>query len=276
MIKNLVLVGCGHMGYAMLRTWVERKAAETIWVVTPEPETLRGYGNTLALAPANQAAICHAMMASALPENLNPDAIIFAVKPQILESVLAEYRRFQESLFLSVAAGKKLAIYTKVLGASARVVRVMPNLPAKVGAAASLLVAGKRAKPRDRAIAEMLFSMLGTVDWLPKENLMDTATALSGCGPAYFYLLADVMAKIGAEMHLPLELAARLSKQTLIGSAVLWQQDSESARTLYQNIAVKGGLTEAAILKLQDGDALEKLMRKALKAAAKRGKELSA
>lgn len=266
MIKNLVLVGCGHMGFAMLQPWVLKHAAETIWVITPDAQSLRGL---------QEKGVHHVAYPHTLPPDITPDVIVFAVKPQILGDVLKEYAGYKDSLFLSVAAGKKLNVYAANLGSTARVVRVMPNLPAKVGEGATLLVANANVTADDKSHAEKLISMLGTIAWLSDEALMDAATALSGCGPAYFYLLTDIMGQVGHEMGLPKELALTLARQTMIGSAALWKVEPEAAHTMHQNIAVKGGMTEAALAELQQNDALKALLRKALMAASERGKKLS-
>lgn len=266
MIKNLVLVGCGHMGFAMLQPWLQKSAAENIWVVTPDAASLRGL---------QEKGARHVAYPNTLPPDVTPDVIMFAVKPQIIEEVIAEYRHYQSSLFLSVAAGTPVTTYEKILGAQARVVRVMPNLPARVGEAATLMVANGNVTLPDIQHAEKLLAMLGSIAWLKDESLMEVATALSGCGPAYFYLLSDVLGELGHDMGLPRELALTLAKQTMLGSAALWKQDALPAHTMHQNIAVKGGMTEAALLQLTQDNALKNLMRKALVAASERGKKLS-
>ncbi|MBY0428880.1 MAG: pyrroline-5-carboxylate reductase [Alphaproteobacteria bacterium] len=266
MIKNLVLVGCGHMGFAMLQPWVLKHAAENIWVITPDAASLHGL---------QEKGVRHVAYPNTLPPDVKPDVIMFAVKPQILEDVIAEYTPYKESLFLSVAAGKKISVYESRLGAHARIVRVMPNLPAKVGEAATLLVANSQVTMVDIQHTEKLLGMLGTTSWLKDESLMDVATALSGCGPAYFYLLSDILGELGHDMGLPKDLASALAKQTMIGSAALWKQEQSPAHTMHQNIAVKGGLTEAALHELTQHDALKTLMRQALLAASERGKKLS-
>ena len=253
------------MGFAMLQPWVLKFAAENIWVITPDVNSLHGL---------QEKGVRHVAYPNTLPPDIQPDVIMFAVKPQILEEVIAEYTPYKESLFLSVAAGKPISVYEKRLGANARIVRVMPNLPAKVGEAATLLVANSHVTMVDIQNTEKLLGMLGTTAWLKDESLIDVATALSGCGPAYFYLLSDILGQLGHEMGLPKDLATALAKQTMVGSAALWKQEQLPAHTMHQNIAVKGGLTEAALAELMQQDALKNLMRKALIAASERGKKL--
>lgn len=268
MINNLVLVGCGHMGYAMLRPWVKGKAAARITVVTPERDTLHGL---------EAEGVMYAPGADAVQD---ADVVVFAVRPQILGDVLTGYQKLAgRSLFISIAAGKKLAFYEAGLGAGIRagirMVRAMPNLPAKYGEGATLLVKNAAATSADAALSEKLLGVLGKAAWLDNENLMDAATALSGCGPAYFYYLADQLAAVGAGLGLPADLSRDLARQTLLGSATLWRAENESAETLYRNIAVSGGMTEAALSVMQENDALKALLRKALEAAVARGKVLA-
>lgn len=255
------------MGFAMLQPWVAKHAAENIWVVTPDTASLRGM--------QEKEGVRHVAYPNTLPSDVIPDVIMFAVKPQMLEDVIAEYTLYKNSLILSVAAGKSISVYEKKLSPNARIVRVMPNLPAKVGEAATLLVANSQVTMVDIQNTEKLLGMLGTTAWLKDESLMDVATALSGCGPAYFYLLSDILGELGHELGLPKDLSAALAKQTMIGSAALWKQEMMPAHTMHQNIAVKGGLTEAALLELTQNDAFKGLMRKALVAAVERGKKLS-
>jgi pyrroline-5-carboxylate reductase len=205
---------------------------------------------------------------------MTPDVVVFAVKPQVLETVLESYKKFPNALFLTIAAGKPLAVYESILG-NTRIIRAMPNLAAKVGEAATLLVAGKQAGPVDRTLAEKLFGVLGPTFWLEAESQMDAATALSGCGPGYFYLMAEVMAEAGVSLGLPEAMAQSLARQTLIGSAAFCKSEEATLKTLYQNVAVKGGMTEAAINVLQENDALKSLMLKALQAAVERARKLA-
>jgi pyrroline-5-carboxylate reductase len=263
MIKNLVLVGCGHMGRAMLAPWLTGKAAQKIWVVEPEGASLRDKPVTLCTN------------AGGLPKDLNPEAIVFALRPQVIEQELPDYKRFSGSLFLSIAAGKKLETYQRHLGTEARVIRAMPNLAAKVHEAVVVMAAGAKATSPDRTVAEVLFSPLGKGYWLDNENLMDAATAVSGCGPAYFYLLADALAKGGEGIGFSRELAESLARQTLIGAAAFAKEDPHSVEELYQSVAVKGGMTEAALKVLQNNEVLQKLMENALKAALEQGRKLS-
>lgn len=251
------------MGFAMLRRWVEQGGATRFSVVTPRLESLHGL--PVEHFPSIQA------FAAAKP---TPDSVVLAVRPQHLPALLPTLRPFAASLFISVAAAKTLAFYQSLLGEAVAVIRAMPNLAVKTGQGATLLVANAAVTPAQRGVAQRLFHPLGLVAWLTEEAQMEAATALSGCGPAYFYLLADVLAKAGTELGLAPALAQSLAKQTLLGSAALWQNDSTTATDCYQSIAVQGGMTEAALQVLQQNAALQQLMATALQAAVRRAGEM--
>src|ERR1043166_795218 len=244
MIKHLVLVGCGHMGYAMLRPWVEAHTAENFWVVTPRLDSLQGL---------DKKGVRHIAWPEHLPPDVAADIIVLAVRPEILTSILPEYRG-QKSLFLSVAAGKPLEFYQGILGADAAIVRAMPNLPAKVGEGMTLLASNAAVSAKVRKDVEGLLAPLGKSVWIDNEPLIDAATAISGCGPAYFYFMVDQLAQIGEEGGLKSELATGLARQTCTGSAALLQKTGEAADSLYHGIAVKGGLTEAALDVFRKGE----------------------
>jgi len=271
MFKNIILVGCGHMGYAMLRPWVDSRVASNIWVVTPHIESLQN----IKISPFDQNGVHHVGTPLQLPADLRPDFVLFAVKPQIIGAVLPDYRRFSDALFLSVAAGKSLLFYQEILGAGARIIRAMPNMPAKYGKGITLLSQNHLCAAQDAAHAKDLLSVLGEVVFLSDETMMDAATALSGCGPAYFYYLADALADTGEKLGLSADIAKLLARQTLIGSAALWEFDNQTAQYLYESIAVKGGMTEAALAVYSHDNALKNLTDKALEEAVKRAKILA-
>lgn len=254
------------MGHAMLRPWVKAGIAQTIYVVAPRLESLHGLETE---------GVRHVPFPQNLPADIIPDAIVFAVKPQIAAEVVPAYAKVRPALFLSVIAGKKLAFYETALGHKTPIIRAMPNLPAKVGKGATLLCANAEVSDPQKKVAQTLLSVLGTTLWLDHEDAMDAATALSGCGPAYFYYMAEALAEAGRALGLPAQTAATLARQTLIGSASLWEAEPQSAAMLYQSIAVKGGMTEAALAILQERNSLKNMMKNALLAAVTRAKNLA-
>jgi pyrroline-5-carboxylate reductase len=203
------------------------------------------------------------------------DLVIFAVKPQVLEAIVPAYARFKPATFLSIAAGKTLATFTKLLGSDAAVVRAMPNTPAAIGQGISVLVASSNVTPQGKQLAETALKGGGAVEWVGDESLMDAVTALSGSGPAYVFLLVEVLAKAGEKMGLAPDLAMKLARQTVVGSGHLLQQSPQPAAELRAAVTSPGGTTAAALEVLGQNQALLELFTKALSAAQLRGQQLA-
>jgi pyrroline-5-carboxylate reductase len=265
--RTLVLVGCGKMGTAMLRGWIAAGAASRFWVVEPA-------GMPSGLAAQGETTCCPS--AEALPPDLAPDAVVFAVKPQIVDEVLPDYRRLARpgALFLSIVAGKTLAGLARRLGPAA-IVRTMPNTPAAIGRGITVAVAAQNVSAAQRAIADALLRAVGSVEWVQDEGLMDAVTAVSGSGPAYLFLLAEELARAGVAAGLPEALATKLARETVAGSGALLHRSDLSSAMLRQNVTSPGGTTAAALEVLMGKDGLQPLMTRAIAAATARSKELA-
>lgn len=264
---TLLLVGCGKMGGALLKGWLERGAARHVVVVEP------GVG---ADGFAGERLVERHKRPEEIPNSFYPDVVVFAVKPQAMEGVLKPYKRFVgRSLFLSIAAGKTLSYFARHLDDEAAVVRAMPNTPAAVGRGISVAVANPRVTPTQRRLADVLLSAVGEVGWVEDEGLIDAVTAVSGSGPAYVFLLIECLAKAGVTAGLPPDLAMRLAGATVAGSGELARLSHEPASKLREAVTSPGGTTRAALDVLMAPDGLEQLMTKAVAAAARRSKELA-
>lgn len=214
----------------------------------------------------------------ALPGEAAPDVVVFAVKPQMLPLLLPEYfERFRETqpLFLSIAAGKKLAFFTAQLGEHARVVRAMPNTAALVGQAVTAMCATASVPASGKALATQLMQAVGETLWLDDEAQMDIVTALSGSGPAYVFLFLDALAAAAEEAGLPYETARLLAVKTVLGSAALAAAGADSFEKLRQNVTSPGGTTEAALEVLMKNDAFSRLVKDAVRRAMERSRELA-
>lgn len=263
----LLLVGCGKMGGALLKGWLERGAARHVLVVEP---------GTGADGFAGERLVERHRRPEEIPATFSPDVVVFAVKPQAMEGVLKPYKRFVgRSLFLSIAAGKTLSYFARHLDDEAAVVRAMPNTPAAVGRGITIAVANPRVTPTQRRIADVLLAAVGEVGWVDEERLIDAVTAVSGSGPAYVFLLIECLAKAGAAAGLPPDLATRLSLATVAGSGELARLSHEPASKLREAVTSPGGTTRAALDVLMAPDGLESLMIKAVAAAARRSRELA-
>ena len=204
------------------------------------------------------------------------DAIVLAIKPQVIKPVtqeLAELVEAQRPLVISIAAGIREASLRNWLGEHTAIVRSMPNTPALVLSGATALYANPNTSEDQRNIAESILRAVGVAIWVDDEALMDAVTALSGSGPAYFFLFMEAMQTAGRELGLPEKTAHLLTLQTAFGAAKMALESSEDVADLRAHVTSPGGTTERAIQCFQ-GDGLEAIVRKAIKAAADRSSEL--
>lgn len=199
------------------------------------------------------------------------DLIVVAVKPQVLTQLLAEVAPLVEPrhLIVSIAAGATLQRLTAALGPAARVVRVMPNTPALVGASASGIAGGSA---EDAGLVEKLFAAVGTAVRVP-EPLLDAVTGLSGSGPAYVFVLIEALADGGVRAGLPREVALKLAAQTVLGAAKMVLDTGQHPAALKDAVASPGGTTIAGLHALERAGFRAALM-DAVTAAADRATEL--
>lgn len=271
--SNLLLVGCGKMGGALLAGWLRDgwpKAA--VCVVESHPptrEVWRAQGVAAVAEPAD------------VPADFVPDAMLIAVKPQGLVAALpAIAARLaglpRMPLILSIVAGKPVSVFTAAFGETAPVLRVMPNTPAAVGRGISGLYANARVSAAQKSLGETLLRAVGETVWVADEDALHAVTALSGSGPAYVFHLVEAMARAGAALGLDAETAMRLARATVFGSGELLRQSPETAETLRVNVTSPGGTTAAALAVLMDErTGFPPLLEAALKAASDRSRELA-
>jgi pyrroline-5-carboxylate reductase len=264
----IVLVGGGKMGGALARGWRAAGLDGNLAIVEPDPrrrDALAADGfRSLVPGPAD------------LPAD-PPAALVLAVKPQVMDGVLAACRPLvgPGTLVVSIAAGKPIAAFERAFGPSAAVVRAMPNTPAAIGRGASVLCANAATGQLARELAARLLAAVGTVDWVDDEDLMHAVTALSGSGPAYAFLLMEAMAAAGARLGLPGELAARLARRTVCGAGELAATDPSPPADLRRDVTSPGGTTRAALDVLTAEGGLGPLVERAMTAAARRSRELA-
>lgn len=266
---QLLLVGCGKMGGALLRGWLKQGiAGKDVFAVDINPTGLED---------VQAAGVTVVTRAADLPSDLKPGIVLLAVKPQFMDEALPGVRRFVQpgTTFLSIAAGKTVAYFKRMLGEAAQIVRSMPNTPAAVGRGMTVICRDPRV-PADRlALCGMLLRAVGEVEWVDDEGLLNQVTAVSGGGPAYVFLLIECLAEAGRANGLPAELAMKLARVTVCGSGELGFQSPESAAQLRQNVTSPKGTTLEALNVLMAPDGLQPLMTKAIAAATKRSRELA-
>jgi pyrroline-5-carboxylate reductase len=204
--------------------------------------------------------------------------VVVAVKPQITGEVLRPLKPLLQRtrpLVISIAAGIRIAALESWCGAGVPVVRAMPNRPALVGAGVTGLYAPAHVSATHRAAAERVMRAVGEVVWVPTEEAIDVVTALSGSGPAYFFLLAELMAQAASDLVLETQAARRLAIATLHGAGLLASSSDGDLARLRAEVTSKGGTTEAA-LRTMDAADLRGIISRALDAATRRSRELAA
>jgi len=262
----LVLSGAGKMGGALLEGWL-RLGLDPQRVAVLEP------------APSAELA---ALRARGL--RLNPDvtalgevaAVVIAVKPQMAEQAVAALSPLLSTttVAVSIMAGRTLQFLAATLRRPCALVRAMPNTPAAIGRGITVAVP-RNADAAQRALADLLLSATGAVEWIEDESLMDAVTAVSGSGPAYVFLLAEALAEAGVAAGLPQPLAARLARETVAGAGELLHRSPLDAAALRENVTSPGGTTAAALAVLMGEHGLPALMRRAIAAATARSRELA-
>jgi pyrroline-5-carboxylate reductase len=264
---SIGFIGGGNMAGAIVRGLVAAGVApRQISVTDPQPAARERIGAIAAgIATGTDSA---AVAATA-------DVLVLAVKPQVLADVCAALTpaRKPGQLVVSIAAGVRLSSLAAWLGADTPLVRAMPNQPALVGAGITALVAPAGVPAGDRARAAAVLEAAGSVVWLDDEALMDAVTAVSGSGPAYFYLLTELLADAGRAVGLPAELAATLARQTAFGAGRTLAETGQDAAALRASVTSPGGTTAAALAEFERSG-LAAIVTRAVTAARDRGVEL--
>lgn len=265
---SIGFVGGGNMAQALARGLLGAgHPAERVWMADPD-EARR----------AQCAALAGGLRIT--PDNLevaaSADVLVLAVKPQVLGEVATALARVPGPagrVVLSVAAGVTLEALSRQLGRATAIVRAMPNQPALVGAGITALVAGGGVSDGQRARAGYVMDTVGQSVWLEEEALLDAVTAISGSGPAYFYLLMELMEEVAVELGLPRSLAARLVRQTALGAARTALEDGREPTALRASVTSPGGTTAAALEVFENAD-IRGIVRRALIAARDRSAAL--
>ena len=204
--------------------------------------------------------------------------LVLAVKPQVMKAVCAEIApavAHARPLVVSIAAGIRIAQLAGWLGtAGLAIVRAMPNTPALIGAGAAGLIGNEQVDAEQRTQAERILGAAGSTTWIGREELMDTVTALSGSGPAYFFLLVEALEDAAVAQGMPRETARALAIQTCLGAGRMLVEEGEPPAVLRERVTSPGGTTAAALNAFAAGN-LRGLVTDAVAAATARGRELS-
>ena len=266
-MKKILLVGAGHMGKSLLKSWTKSNI-KNISIVDPIlAKKKRKIYNTIVFGSLNKI------------KNINDfNVIFFAVKPQILNKVIIPYKKLslENKLIISIVAGKKTKYFERQFEKNTCIVRTMPNLPASVSKGVTCLFKNKNVNLNQKKLSEKLFKSVGIIFWVNNESYINKFTAISGSGPAYFYYFIECLKDAALKLGLSKKLAYKISEQTAIGSIHLLEKSNENATSLRKKISIKGGTTEAAIQALEKNKKMRKIIflgvNEAYKRAIKIGK----
>ena len=210
-------------------------------------------------------------------ETVGCDVVVLAVKPQLLQNIcrpLAILTTTHQPLFISIAAGVRSTDINRWLGGDKAIVRCMPNTPALLRAGATALLANENVSESQKALAESILQSVGITLWVKNENELDAVTALSGSGPAYFFLLMEAMQKAGEDLGLDTITAEKLTLQTALGAARMANESEIDAAGLRARVTSKGGTTEQAINSFEKAG-FHQMVKQALTAACKQSETLA-
>lgn len=243
---RLGVIGAGAMGGALVRgVLASGVALDAVWAATKSAASARAIANELGVS-------AHTTYADLTPSS---DIVLVAVKPAQIDATLRELVRAglrPDTLVISVAAGVSIERIEAQLGQPNPVVRAMPNTPAFVGRGMTAIAGGTHATKDHLAVAERLFGAVGMCLTI-EERLLNAVTAISGSGPAYVYLIIEALADAGVRVGLPRDVAMTLVTQTVLGAAVMVQENDRHPAALRDDVTTPAGCTIGALLVLEDG-----------------------
>jgi len=261
---QLLLIGHGKMGGAMLAGWQTADLLGETYVIDPAIDAIKTNGSVHYVDGREH-----------VPANFTPNILLLAIKPQLLDKVLPDYigmiQEFKPVL-LSILAGKTIADLAQYGGEGTAIIRSMPNLPATIGQGMTALIGNNHVTKEQQNQTQTLLEANGEVLWIDHEDQLDAITAISGSGPAYLFHFLESYINAAKKLGFNDEQAQHLVYQTVRGSMELAQSSTQSAAELRQAVTSKNGTTEAALNKLMPH--LQPLMEQTLNGAYERSKEL--
>jgi len=265
---HIAFIGAGNMASSIIGGLVANgHPADRISVADPHPPSLEK------LAAIAQVKLCDSN-ASAVAQ---ADVVVLAVKPQVMAEAMASIAaavQASAAVIISIAAGVTIASMHKRLGDGAAIIRCMPNTPALLACGASALYANEQASGVQRDYAEAILAAVGITTWVPSEQALDAITALSGSGPAYFFLFMEAMIAAGVELGLDPETASAMTIQTALGASRMAQENDLPLAELRRRVTSPGGTTQRAVESFQH-NGLDAIVASAMRAAADRAAEMA-
>lgn len=268
MASRVTFIGAGNMASAIIGGMLDSGHPATAITATSPSDAF--------LAPLRERFAIHTSLDNAAAAQ-NADIVVLAVKPQIMREVcdgLRDTLQQHRPLVISVAAGLTAETLQSWLGDELPLVRCMPNTPSLVGAGAAGLFATAEVSTKQRIQASELLGAVGLVEWVEEESLLDAITAVSGSGPAYFFLMFEAMEEAGVKLGLPADTARRLAMQTASGAAKMAMASEQSPAELKRNVMSPGGTTERAVEYLEHAG-LRNILAAAMDACAVRASEMA-
>tara|TARA_Y100001970_G_scaffold154418_1_gene189181 strand:+ start:10783 stop:11592 length:810 start_codon:yes stop_codon:yes gene_type:complete len=267
-MKRLLLIGCGHMGSALLNAW-QKFRSYNISVIDPINYKLikKKYKNKR-IQTYNDI--------NKLEDISKFDVVVLAVTPQIIDKILLKIKFLKlkkNSVIISIIAGKKIKFFKDSLSNSRQIIRVMPNMPALIERGVTCMVANKFVSAKNKKLTSNLFSKVGKIFWFPNENYIDMATAVSGSGPGYVFNLINSMEKAAINLGFSKNQSREMVLETFLGALILMRQSGKNSQELIKSIAIKGGTTEAGLKKMNELK-IRKLLKNTILAAFKKAKYL--
>ncbi|MFY0595578.1 MAG: pyrroline-5-carboxylate reductase [Cognatishimia sp.] len=263
--NGVLLLGCGKMGSALLRGWLDAGfLCEQVTVMDPRPsDWLLGLQDK-------------GVILNKLPEKA-PSVAVIATKPQIMSEAIPDVKAYGNgvTLFISIAAGTLIETFETLLGAETPIVRAMPNTPAAVGKGITALVSNGNVGASQLATAEMIFATVGETVLLQNEEQLHAVTALSGSGPAYVFAMTEALISAGIGLGLSTDISTRLATSTVAGAGALMKELDEHPSQLREQVTSPNGTTAAGLeVLLEQDNGLPETFRRCLSAAAERSREL--
>jgi len=265
---NLTFIGAGNMATSLIGGLVEKGyPADAITATDPQEDSRSKLAERFGVNTT----------ADNLDACAGAEVVVLAVKPQVMKQVAEGLVSAlgHRPLIISIAAGIAMDSLSRWLGDDLPIVRCMPNTPSLVQTGASGLYANSRVSEAQKQLTDEILSAVGMACWLESEAEIDAVTAVSGSGPAYYFLVMEIMERVGAELGLSPEVARQLTLQTALGAAKMAIASDVDAAELRRRVSSPGGTTQRAIETFEAGD-LESLFRKAMNSAAERAREMAA
>ena len=265
---TIAIIGCGNMGTSIIGGLIaDGFPASSLWVADPDEAKLAALKqlHPVHVTTDNQAAIAAS------------NTLILAIKPQVLAAVVKEFAplvQIRKPLVISIAAGVTESSIQAYVGGNIAIVRSMPNTPALIDCGATALYANTLVTGEQRQVAEKILRAVGVITWVSEEKWLDIVTALSGSGPAYFFLVIEALQAGAESLGLPKDIARLLTLQTAYGAARMALESEDSAAVLRQKVTSPGGTTEAALHELETLG-IRGIFADALFAAKQRSEELA-